>query len=299
MDGAAVMKLLLVALALILGALALIAPTRMAHADWWAEMYQVQCIPELDVLELRPFNVNSKIAVQAIIEQRNEPLEKQHGLYVPQWHYRFEDASEGVDSAGAVVFDPGGFFRWPARFTCQLSAGLVELVILPEPLTEIWHSDDGSLSGAGERIESISISLLVAGRLILDDISFLRCEDGARIFKFFYTGGYFTLSGTFGQEQPTDGATPSRPIRPATKYFWVGPALVDVNEGSGSSPPQNHQYAPPLRAQDVLGPLPARIDEGEEDNDEGYNCMYLGPDAPSPHRQPAGPPGASWPRFPY
>lgn len=292
------MKWLLAVLALAVGALALIAPTKGARADWWAEMYQVQCIPELDVLELRPFDVNSKIAVQTIIEQRNERLEKQHGLYVPKWHYRFEDASEGVDSTGAVVFDPGGFFRWSARFTCELSAGLVELVILPEPLTEIWHSDDGSLSGAGEPMESISISLLVAGRLILDDISFRRCEDGARILNFSYTGRYFTLSGMFGQEQLTDHVAPSRPKRRATKYFWVRPTLVDVEEGSGSSPPQVHQYAPPLRAQEVLGPLPARIGEGEEDNDEGYSCMYLGPDAPSPHRQPAGPPGASRPRFP-
>jgi hypothetical protein len=132
--------------------------------------------------------------------------------------------------------------------------------------------------------------------MILDDIPFRRCEDDAMISGFTYEGGHLTLTGVFDQQRPIDGATPRRPRRAATKYFFIKPRFVSVEVADASSPPELHTYATPLSALNVLGPVLARDNENLE---EGYySCEYLGPDGATPHRQPAGPSETTKPRFP-
>lgn len=263
------MKLLFVALGLALGTLALLAPTKDARADWWAEMYQVQCIPELDVFELRPLSVNSQIAVLAI-EQRNEQLEKQHGLYVPSWHYRDDDDSVRYDFQGKRIY-PGGYVRWSARFICPLSVGLVELVILPEPLAD-----------ENEWAESISISLLVNDRLILHDIPFRRCEDNAKLDEFVYEGGNFRMSGRFRWMASMVGDASKNAVRGGFKNFRVEPGPINVTVDYGLSGHESSRYTAPLLAEDILNPAPPHHIRGEE---EHYHCRYRAPGGLTPYRE--------------
>lgn len=253
-----------------LGVLVLHAPMRAAQADWWAELYQVQCIPELDVLELRPFHVNSEIAVHAV-EQRNDRLEKEHGLFVPQWHYRDNDDSVRYDFRGVLV-NLDGYVRWPARFDCPLSVGLVELIIYPEPLSD----ESGWL-------ESISVSMLVNDRLILHDIPFRRCEDNASIYELVYEGGKFRLSGRFGWMASRIGDMSAKALRGGIKTFRVEAGPIEVSASYGNSSKLDlSRYTPPLMAEDVLNPAPPPHVRGEE---ESYHCEYRGPSGLTPYRE--------------
>ena len=270
------MKLLFAVMVLALGALALLAPTKDARADWWADMYQVQCVPELDMLELRPFNVNSKIATHAIeqrnksLEPHNERIEKEHNLYVPHWHYRDDDDSVRYDLHGNRIY-PGGMARWSARFTCKLSVGLVDLVILPEPLSD-----------ESEWFESISVSMLVNDRLILHDIPFRRCEDNAAIYALVYQGGNFLLSGRFGWMASVVGDASKNATRSGLKSFRVEPGPIDVAADYGLSAHESSRNTAPLLADDILNPVPPHHARGEEEN---YHCWYRSPGGLTPYRE--------------
>ncbi len=129
----------LVALALVFLALLLFASPRPARADVQNDIFQVLCMPELDVLEVRELHYLGQ-TVRDAIKQRNENLAKTYGIYAPKWNVR-------------AVVGPDGTLDdiRSARFECSLSSGLSEL-----DLTPLW------LPQSSGRY-SVSLTLRVAG----------------------------------------------------------------------------------------------------------------------------------------
>ncbi len=278
------MKLMFTVLAVAFGALALLAPTKDARADpiAWGDMYQVQCIPELDVMELRAVSVRGKRA-QRVADRPDKRLQDEHGLFSPRWYYSTGSEVDRNDPE-RVPNNTNDFVRAPVRFSCTLSTGLVELVILPEPLVEFIVSGGEWWKPVGDDIQSISVSFRIAGRLILDDIPFHRCEDDAGISRLFYNAAEnrFSLTGRFGllpgREQPFSDADL---YRQTTEEFLVDPDYITVPRPAQPPALPSTIRLGPLAVEDVYNPV--LTSEPDPDQD-GYACQYYGADYLTPHR---------------
>lgn len=182
------MGLILTILAFLVGVLGSLAPARVARADIQNDIFQVLCMPELDVLEVRELDYNGETVYRAI-KQRNENLVTRYGIYSPRWNVR------SVPGPDRPLIEAGS-----ARFECSLSSGLGELTVYAEPLPQ----SSGHFS--------IGISLRVAGRLLVDSVPFVLCRTGGPIRRFVYNAaeGYFTIEGRFGglRDRPSDATVP-------------------------------------------------------------------------------------------
>lgn len=278
------MTLLFAVLGLVVAVLALLAPTKGARADpiVWGDMYQFQCVPELDVMELRAVSVRGKRA-QRVADRPDKRLQDEHGFFSPRWYYSTGSEEDQNDPA-RVPNKTNDFVREPAHFNCALSAGLVELVILPEPLVVFAMSGGEWWKPVGDDIQSISVSLRIAGRLILDDIPFHRCEDDAGISRLFYNAAEnrFSLKGWFGllpgQEPRSSDADR---YRETTEEFMIDPDYITVPKPAEPPALPSTIRLGPLAVEDVYNPV--LTSEPDPDQD-GYACQYYGVDYLAPHR---------------
>ncbi len=246
------------ALALSLLAMLSLASPSPARADIQNDVFQVLCMPELDVLEVRELNILGEAAHKAI-EESNEQLAKRYELYVPKWHGNLEGDSD----------DPIFGIR-PTRFECRLSPGLVELIILPEPLPSNFRN-----------VYSIAVTLRVAGHLVIDDLPFFPCAVGGPISRLMFNAGegYFTLDGQFGGIR-LRSTEPKR----AFDDMW---RLIFTKA--------NGLHALQQEALDWHAPTPKALTMGDldyagidYDNGEGrqWRCRYNGPGSPESRRPP-------------
>lgn len=278
------MKILFAALACVLSTLAWFAPMKGAKADpiVWGDFFQFQCVPELDVMELRAISVRGQKA-QTAADRPDQHLQPRHNIFSPRWYYSTGSEEDRNDLA-RVPNETNDFVREPARFSCALSTGLAELVILPEPLVVFIVSGGEWWKPTGDDIQSISVSFRIDGRLILDDIPFHRCEDNAGISKLLYNAaeGRFELFGWFGflpgQSQP-----PSEEDGHASTIieFLIGPDYITVPRPAEPPALPSTIRLGPLTGEDVYNP--PRTSEPDPDQD-GYACQYYGVDYLSPHR---------------
>ncbi|MGD9536647.1 MAG: hypothetical protein AB7P52_13465 [Alphaproteobacteria bacterium] len=253
---------------------------RAGQQVWGDMLYQFQCLPELDVMELRGLGTLGG-QVQGMPMHRRKHVQSLHGIFSPRWYY-----SDSVER---------GFEREPAYFTCALSTGLVELIVLPEPLVEFsllggdwWRPTDNGT-------QSIAVTLRIAGRVILDDVPFYRCEDDAEISRLFYSakGNGFSIKGRFGS-LPGQQRTPPYDVKLSKETvvgFTIGRSDIVVQESA--EPPTLAWIVRdgPLTAEDVYNSLLTTDPDPDRD---GYACQYLGVDGLTPHRPPpAARPNAS------
>ncbi|MGD9537025.1 MAG: hypothetical protein AB7P52_04645 [Alphaproteobacteria bacterium] len=153
-----------------------------ARADISSDIFQVLCMPELDVIEVRELWIQGETAFKAI-ERPNEQLKEAYGIYAPKWH-----------DTRQLTWDDMRSTDLRTRFECRLSTGLVELTLLPEPLPPHGWGVDAS----------IAVTLTVAGRMIVDDVPFALCENGGPITSLLYnaTIDHLVLTGQFGGKRP-------------------------------------------------------------------------------------------------
>ncbi len=152
-----------------------------------SNLYQMTCLPALDLFEFRRLELwDLDIRASVLTRQRNQ-LEKAYALYAAEWHMKFRGARPDVDSVTSVE---------PTKFQCELSGGLVELIVRPEPaLLEILGV-------------SVSVPLQVAGRKIVNDVPFVAYNIVNPISRMIYRSADRRLefTGEFGglRTQPTD-----------------------------------------------------------------------------------------------
>lgn len=191
------MRLVLaVLMVVLLAAFAVIGPARAGEsAAPPPEIYQVLCLAELDVIEVRRLDVAPETA-REVVAGRNEKLAAANHLYVPDWHARLD----------LKPTNPGYGIE-PKTYTCPPHAGRVELVVLPEPRF-------GQLS--------ISVTLSFAGRLIVDDLPFDVCQSGGGIERMRFNGqdGLLTFWGAFGNYSRRS-RTPADPVDDTKRRFVI------------------------------------------------------------------------------
>ena len=268
-------------------ALTLLSSMKDARADvqvWGDMLYQFQCLPELDVVELRGLGALGE-RVQGMPMQRRKDLQAHHGIFSPRWYY--SDSAER------------GFEREPTHFTCALSTGLVELIVLPEPTVEFSILGGDWWRPTDTETQSITVTLRIAGRVILDDVSFYRCEDDAEISRLFYFAeeNHLSLKGRFGS-LPGQQPTPPYDVKlskDAVVGFDIEPHNIVVGESAAPPVLVWTIRRGPLTAADVYNPL---LTSNPDPDRDGYACQYLGVDGLTPHRLTAGPNASLDRRFP-
>lgn len=124
------------------------------------EIYQVMCLPELDVVKVRRLDVAPETA-REMVARRDEKLAAANNLYVPGWH-----ANPDHDPT-----DPGYGIE-PTTFKCQLGIGPAELVLLPEPIAGVGNS--------------LAVTLKVKNKVIVDDVPFRLCAQNGPIIGLTY-----------------------------------------------------------------------------------------------------------------
>lgn len=135
------------------------------------EIYQVMCLAELVVIEVRRLDVAPATAREVVV-RRDEAMAAANQLYIPDWHAHLDrdsnDPSYGIE---------------PTTFKCPFGIGPAELVLLPEPI-----------EGYGN---SLAVTLKVNGKLIVDDVPFRLCAQGGPIRRFLYNIAeeFITLEG--------------------------------------------------------------------------------------------------------
>ncbi len=278
------MKTPFAVLVLVVAALALLAPTKDARADpiVWGDMYQFQSGPDLDVMELRAVSIRGEKA-QRVADRPDKRLLDEHGFFSPRWYYSTGSDVDQNDPA-RIPNKTNDFVREPLHFDCTLSAGLAELVILPEPLVIFIVSGDEWWKPVGEDFQSISVSFRITGRLILDDIPFHRWEDDAGISRLLYNAAEnrFSLKGRFGlspgQQQPVPDAYR---YRETTEELVIDPNYITIPRRAEPPALPSTIRLGLLAVEDVYRPV--RTSEPDPDH-YGYACQYYGVDYLAPHR---------------
>ncbi len=141
------------------------------------EIYQVLCLAELDVIEVRRLDVAPETA-REVVARHDEALAAANNLYVPDWHAHLDRAPN----------EPG-YGIAPTIFKCKFSVGPAELVLLPEPIEE--HAN------------SIAVTLKLKNKVIVDDVPFRLCAHGGPITRLIYHAAeeYVFLEGSFRSYQ--------------------------------------------------------------------------------------------------
>lgn len=149
--------------ALLLG-LATIASAGTARAGMLTpdSVYQVVCLPDLGLFEIRQLAFGGFETPALAIDRLEQRVEKSYGLYAPDWHVRYKDDIMWMERVLGID---------PVRFECRFGSNVAELVVLPEPL---------------ERGLAIAVTLRVVGRLIVEDVPFQACRGGTTISRLSY-----------------------------------------------------------------------------------------------------------------
>ncbi len=188
--------------ALGLSALLVVAALSAAHADEGGapapEIYQVLCLAELDVIEVRRLDIAPETA-REFIARRDQAMADADKLYVPDWHARLD--LEPTDPLYGIE---------PTTFKCPLTIGPAELVLLPEPV-----------EGYGN---SLAVTLTVNGKLIVDDVPFRLCATGGPITRLTYNAHIesIELTGQFSGARLT-GAESESVFDATNRYFGFDP----------------------------------------------------------------------------
>jgi hypothetical protein len=215
-------------------------------------VYQIVCIPELDLLEVRQLDFDGLDTPGRAIEHRRAIFEPRN-LYSPHWHVRFNyydlDPDFGIE---------------PTTFTCPLSSGLAELVVLPEPLPHRTVSI------------SIAVTLRVGDRLIVDDVPFGHCVIEGPIVRLTYNAADRSLALEEGLNEPWSYSSRTfhnDPFYPNRLTFLV------ADTGLRSLEPARVGWtvkAEPLRAVDIY----SDFDEAERAGRADDACRYHGRGSP-------------------
>jgi hypothetical protein len=148
------------------------------------ELYQVTCLPPLDLFEFRVLDIWDLDLRGRVVNRQRPRLESRYTLYAPEWHVTVKGSRPNMESVSSIE---------PTRFECPLNAGLVELIVRPEPL---WV-------GFG-----VSVTLSVAGAKIVRDLPFEACNITYPISRMIYQSGSRKLefTGKFGaqRDRPSD-----------------------------------------------------------------------------------------------
>lgn len=242
------MGIILVVLAFLVAALGTLEPSRAARADIQNDVFQVLCMPELDVLEVRQLDVTQE-AARRFIKQHDQAIADARHLYVPDWHARL-DVDPADPSYGIV----------PTRFDCPLASGPAELVILPEPIPELGNS--------------IAVTLRVNGKIVVDDVPFILCAKGGPITGLTYVASMTGLivAGNFGGTW-LDEAPREKILDAIRRSFHVEPS-----KGSWGRPLEQGRLRP--IDIDYHG-----IDYDKGEGPEAETCRYKGPGSPRSRSQ--------------
>lgn len=163
---------------IIAAAILLLLPGTFARADTATAYVQVICVPQLDMLEIRPVTVNGAAAAGAV-KRWPDTLMRRHGLYAlePLMVVR----GNRVEQIKARLID------------CRLSRGRVRVAIRPLPGN--WN-----LGGRCGGALSISVTIHERNRMLADDLPFEgHCSLPHRIDRLVYLPGegYMRLDGIF------------------------------------------------------------------------------------------------------
>lgn len=251
------MKLVFSALVIACVAILSSAAPRFARADIQNDVFQVLCMPELDVLEVREIRIHGETAAKAIA-RHDEHLVSNYHLYTPRWHANLEGGS-----------DHPNFGIRPTRFECRLSSGLAELVILPEPVPyNLLH------------VDSIAVTLNLDGRTIVDDLPFFPCAVGGPITGLLYnaTEGYITLDGRFGGVRPRS-SDPKRAFDDTWRLIFV-----DAKGLHALQQEELDWHAPTPTALTMADLDYAGIDHDSKEGRD-WRCRYDGPGSPESRKQ--------------
>lgn len=182
---------------IIAAAILMLLPGAPARADTVTAYVQVVCVPQLDMLEIRPVTVNGAAAAGAV-KRWPDTLMRRHGLYALEPLMVVRDGR--VEQIKARLID------------CRLSRGRVRVTIRPLPGN--WN-----LGGRCGGALSISVTIHERNRMLADDLPFEgHCSLPHRIDRmaYFPGEGYVQLAGKF----------PSPPHRasdeiPAGLFFFI------------------------------------------------------------------------------
>lgn len=148
-----VMRSVVAALLLAFGALALLALPREARAEAPIEVYQVQCMAELDVLEIRLLDLADETKRQ-LIARNDKAYAKARGLFVPALYSHLDldpaDPRYGIEAE---------------TFECDMLSGHAVLTAVPEPVE-------------GYAI-SAAVTITRDRYLLVDDVPFRHCAGGS------------------------------------------------------------------------------------------------------------------------
>jgi hypothetical protein len=195
------MKSILLALVLGLGLLvAAGGAARAQSVEPPPEIYEVRCFAKAEVIEVRRLEVTPE-TVREVVARHDEALAARNHLYIPGWHAHLD-----------VKPSAPGYGIEPKPHTCPSHAGRVELLILPEPLFKQL---------------SISVTLSVAGRLIVDDLPFDVCQSGGGIVRMRFNGkdASLTFWGAFSGHT-AQARTPVDPVDDRQRRFVIEPAGI-------------------------------------------------------------------------
>jgi hypothetical protein len=158
--------------------------SRAARADAQIHVFQVSCLPEIDLFEIR--SIGSFYEPRALVAGTSHDLTgKGYALYSPVWAFYQLDKPSG-ERDDPLVASPTGF-------ECKLRTDTVELFVVPIP----------SKSYSAGPVD-ILVSLSIAGHWVVDNVPFRLCEDRGPITRLAYEGDLKSLSleGRFGGTWP-------------------------------------------------------------------------------------------------
>lgn len=178
------MRVLLVGFAFVLIALAFIPMSRAARADAQTHVFQVSCLPEIKLFEIRDIGVFDE--PKGVVTGPSYDLtDKGYALYAPAW--AFYQLDKPPDERDDPLVDS------PTGFECRLGAYTLELLVTPIPSSRYRDA-----------VWDILVSLSIAGRWVFDNVPFEPCDNRGPITRLAFEGDQhaITLEGRFGGVWP-------------------------------------------------------------------------------------------------
>lgn len=177
------MRLLLVGIAFMLIALAFIHMSRAAQADPATHVFQISCLPEVDLFEVR--SLTGSYEPTGVFDGDEFDLTgKGYVLYAPERHADFSGSPFPI--AEGINENPN-YGIHSTRFECRLHTDSIELVVWPDPSVDL-------------AVNNIAVTLRVSGRLWVEDLPFNPHEDRGPITSLVYDGEIkeVIFNGKFG-----------------------------------------------------------------------------------------------------
>ena len=159
------MRTLLAWLALVVGAFMFLLPIRAVWADAATHVFQVSCLPEINLFEIR--DVGGTDEPTGLFDGAELDLTgKAPVLYAPERHV---DLSGSPYQMEDVPANPN-YGIHSTRFECRLRSVEIELIVFPEPA----HRAQSDV------VRDIAVTLRVAGHTLVDDVPFYPCEESGQ-----------------------------------------------------------------------------------------------------------------------